>query len=1188
MTPLREYLQLFKDDISIAAQTTVLNIMKIIEYSKHNMPILDRGLSNENFVGLDFRKCAGMGYILNNTNFESCYINSDFFAQTAWFNGAVDLKFIAMSETTENGQMVINRDKYLAYISEYGDLQIIEYRTGYLVFSKKVGWGFHDNDVIHVANYKDYILVLVYGTDQFNETQTSVIFVFSNSTFKFLKEVPADAVSDDLKEVLNPHMPFWRYPSFVGNKTQPYKCDSISNEYSISFVSGLSVTSDKPNMNAIYQIVDKKSYCVVNNFTFNKYYDNRSIYSDTLFAFYSNDYNDKNRLFVGSLNHGEAIELELPTPEHDIDEVNVTFLKGLMVTFDKRHLISYQTNRPYVSIWTLPSGSYHRILVSEVATYGITALTCTSDSKYIVVSGDNHRVCTYDIDYGNLITTTQDNFSTTSACLLSEHYFATGLNNGLIKIWNLRSQEVCYIFSAHKFEVKEIRCLNANQFMTFSSGRQKHEVNNERERIEGDKHKTDYLYEDVEIKLWNIHITEYSISVTLEKTYFQCDDREGEYGDASKYSQPIRCIGISGSDITALTWSAILVWDITISTPKRIINMSDITQSLEYTHFPNFGLSPDGKQLICSFDSKLVIIDIETMTQKEITNIAISPDYFVISPCGQQIAFEQSCECMIYDFSDLEPVLVKRIETEWDYGTFTMIDPQGFDTPGDKAFLKSIDFLQYFDGGNKLAISSREGIIYIYNAINYSLIDIKCMRGSINAIDSIEGTKKIVACDGQSLYIWDDIDYSVSLLPNINGGYVECCLKGLKTDDIQSSFLWTLCINGCDVKDNATRESASNVPLERTSTLISNTYSDFSDAIQVFTLSEKLSYEMCRKACRYLESLNRLDFSNQTLIPLTFMDSLGHLAEKHENSFTTTDWLSFLKEIYYVYKKSPNIKSRKSNGGTALLVAKYMLKVASNIKGDEGYNTIFKEYARDFIFSMPKNSEAISTLSHALTEVVNKLEDYRKVSDICEFFRVMIYNKEYSDSLIAYSYASILFNLIKIQPQRERFNTLDEIFRVYSENKYVQEGYAYLYARACDHFAYDYIFDHEHLYYFDLIVEDLKNISSVYPDNLDVLFSLATYQIAQIGSKDFAAYTSKPSFAAIKMLIAGRKNNNKNPATIRDIITENESLAPLRMTIYRMQEAYSKLTESYKEAAKIDLKMQRIHDLLNVFYTFMR
>lgn len=1170
------------------------------------MPLSEQGLGNEHFVGLDFRRCSGMGYTLTNTVFESCFINSDFFAQSAWLTGATDFKFISYGN---------DKNRFIAFVSEYGDLQIIEYATGVLQFSRKVGWGFHENDVIHTAYYKDYILVSVYGYDNYKDETTSVIYVFENklddNSLKFLDEVPGTSIHDDVWGALNPFIPFKKQPSYRGSKPYNYTEDRFStDEYTISFESSISNYED----DIVGKAVVPTSHHLVE-----QHYGNFDSYSAIkkmkCFCFYSDDYGE-NKLFIAYAECDKkqrAIELKYAVELQLDDTVDIRFLKGKQITDDKKFFVAYQTNHPYIYVWSLPSGSLFKFTAREAADYGITAIICTDDSRHVVVSGDNKRICTYDLEYGALTNITQDNYDIESGCLLTNKCFATGLDIGLIKIWDIESKRVVYIFESHENKVSGILKISENKFLTFSS---------EEETPKLWKFQV-YLNNEFYISCQNDNVDIDLIPQPSFEDLMYDKEFTSERLVIEKKSHFLRHISCDGSKIIALTWREVIIWDINTFKHIAVIPYQLILAKDERGTLSPLCLSEDAKLMAFSLSSFygsdvpdfLVVYSIpdllremekeETKRNSEIYRIAKMETKFKteiakFSKCNQYLAYESSTEAYMYN------VVVKgdpqKLETDWDLSPFAKIDEQGFDAPGDKVMLKSIAAIHY-TSNNQIVVCTREGIIYFYDLDSSNLVAVRAMRGNINAIENVSNTNKLVASDSQSVYIWDHVDgkHSVDLLPNVNGGYMGCVFSnGLVTEDVQNEFLYLLCSNGFCLKfgNFEKREfvkfTGSEEQENLRNNLIGNTYSDYSDGLQMF-IQNSNSIQHSEMALDYLRSLYASPVSPQTIIPLTLLDGLCKLEKKRKEQGFETSWVKTLAEVYSIFSEHPMIKSNKSNTYTAQLMTKSLLWTFEEVNSNEAYEA-YEFYCIQAYERMQKRPEYLGVLAHAVYTVIEKQSDHDRIENICGFLnRIYDENKDLSVS-VPHFYMKALFYKIKSEPQEKRFGTLDEMYRIFNDNKDVQDGYAYLFARGCDHFCGEYTTDRNKIHYFEIVVSDLQSVADYYlnkitEDNekydilVEILFALATYQAVLFGQRDFNKKVAMP-LGYMKTMANLKK---KDPSLLHElnmdkVFERNPQLEPLRKTTMLMLMVYEKINPQFQEERQIEMKLSRIQGLLNLFY----
>gem|GEM_PF-6028778 len=1210
-TILREYLKLFAGDTSLKAQAAVLNIMKIITYSKRYLPATERGLSNESFSKIDFRQCSGFGYTLTNSSFEFCHINSEFFAQSAWITGATDFKFIPFGD---------DKNKFLAFISEYGDFQIIEYATGVLQFSRKVGWGFHEHDVIHTANYKNYILVSIYGHDDYRDETTSIIYVFDKeldeNSLKFLDEVPGTSVSEKVWSRLNLFLPFRKQPDYRGFKPYSYSEDKfLTNEYTIKFEAGISGYVDD---------IVEKTVAPISSDVLEGHYKNSELYklikAMKCFCFYSDDYRE-NKLFVAYTDCDEnqkATELKYAV-ELQLDEtVDIRFLKGKQITDDKRFFVAYQTNHPYIYVWSLPSGNLFKFTAKEAADYGITAIICTKDSRHVVVSGDNKKICTYNLEYGALTNITQDNYDIESGCLLTDRYFATGLDIGLVKIWDIESKRVAHIFAAHKNKVSGILKITQSTFLTFSSDEPTPKLWEIRVELEN-KLNVFCLNENVDIDL----IPQPSPEELMEDERFNQERLEIER--ESHYPRYASC---DGDKVIVLTWREVIVWDVKTFKLTSVIPYQSILAENEKGSLSPLCLSEDGKLMVFSLSSfygsdipnclivysiPALLMEMEkeaTQRNPEIYRIAkfetkFKTEVAELSKCGQYLTYESSTEAYVYDIlSKGDP---QKLETDWDLSPFAKIDAQGYDAPGDKVMLKSIAEIHYTTD-KQIVVCTHEGIIYFYDLDSFNLLAVRAMRGNINAIESIPNTNKLVASDGQSVYIWDNVDgkHSVDLLPNANGGYTGCVFSGsLITEDIQPEFLQILSINGFNLKYGEVAKSefvkfkGSEEQAYLRNNLIGNTYSDYSDGLQMF-IQNSNSIQHSEMALDYLRSLYSSPICPQTIVPLTLLDGLCKLEKKRQEQGIPTNWLKTLSDVYSVFSKYPMVKGNKSNTYTAQLMTKSLLWTFNEVDSDQAYKS-YEYYCSQVYEKMPKKPEYLSTLAYAVYTIIEKQNNHDRIDNICGFLnRIYDEYKDYSVS-VPHFYMNALFYKIKSEPQEKRFGTLDEMYRVYNDNKDVQDGYAYFFVRGCDHFCWEYINDYNKIHYFEIVVKDLQAVSDYYFDKasednvkfdilVEVLFALATYQTVLFGQRDFNKKLAMPlGYMKTMATLRKRDPSSLHELSMNEVFKNNPHLEPLHNTITLMLMAYDKIDNpQFQEERQIKKKLSRIQELLNLFYGVLR
>jgi WD40 repeat protein len=1213
---LHNFLEKYKNDNSIEAQTAVHNIMKILHFSKRYMPLEEQGLSYEHFSKLDLRRCSGMGYTLTNTVFDSCFINSEFFAQSAWLTGASDINFIPFEEQykDDNGdtKLKTNSNKFLAYISEYGDFQIVEYQTAVLRFSRKVGWGFHDSDVINTTPYKGYILVSVSGYDSYNEKSTSVIYVFDKYTFEFLEEVSGNSVSEDIWEKLNPYLPFRRQPNYIGSRDYDYMEDEfLTEEYTIQFETRISNYVD----DIVEQKISPTSSEIIENLYRNpKTYD--SIKAMKCFCFCSDNYHE-NKLFItfAECNHNNkatilkyAVELQLD------DTINFRLLKGKIITEDKRYIVAYQTNHPYIYVWSLPAGTLFRFTASEAAGYCINAIACSKDSKHIVVSGDKQKICTYDLAYGTLTNITQDNFDIECGCMLNDKYFAIGLDNGLIKIWNIETKKVVSIFEAHKNKISGIVKMNDQEFLSFSS-------DEEVPKIWGISVCVKNGYDIIFCSIIN-----FNFELLPPRDNIGEEDHNEEWTAIEKKSHYLRNVSYSEEKIIALTWQEVIIWD--NKTLKLISNVPYkfiISESEESIVRP-LCLSEDGTYAAFSFSKSILVCNIPCVLQeyqkKENErniqlfrginiNTKFETESATISKCNKYLTYESGTEVYVCNITnDSEPY---KLETKWEYSTFPVISDDGYDAPGDQVMLKSIDSIYYTK--NRIVVCTRIGIVYFYDLESFELKEVRALRGDINAIECIPNTNTIVASDGQSIYIWEYVNekHKVHLLPNANGGYVNCEIKDkLLTEDITYEFLYLLQSNGLIIsKDGRTYAQAdkdiqnkkliefkgSKEQVYLTNNLIGNTFSDYSDGLQVFIEhSDSLKYS--EMALDYLRSLYTSPVCPQTIVPLTLLDGICKFEHQREKN-GVSNWMNTLKEVFTIFSDYPKVKGNKSNEYTAQMMTKSILWTIEKVSSDDAYK-VFQNYCMDVYENMPKNPEYLSILSNAIYTALEKQSQRDNIDEICAVLCQM-YN-EFADHSVSIShfYMRALFYRIKSEPQDNRFNTLDEMYRVYNDNKDVQDVYAYLFARGCDHFCAEYMMNSNKIHYFEMVVNDLQSVSDYYLSKsvedkktldvlVEILFTLATYQAVLFGQKSFNEKISMPlGYKKMMNSLHKRESATLSELSLDDVLTSNPQLEPLRKTIMLMFMAYNELEPETQKEKHLKDKLIRIQKLLNLFFGVMR
>ena len=1139
-----KFMYSYKSDESYiveAGQNFTLNLIDILAISKRKSGQHRGQISDESFTGLDFRKCAGKGYYLTNTNFDSCFINCGFLSQKVTIMGAHDLKFIPFGG---------KNDKYIASISKYGYFTISDFETGVVMLSRELN-GYHNEDIIYTTVYEEYILVSLFGMDKANDIHTNVIFVFEKNTFNFILELDGSTLPVKIWKQLNRYYPLRKQPRYIGSKSfsidDSYKetdKDTTQNkkevEYTISFDTNLFGIKD--------DFINKK-FKVLNSINhIQNSHQNNEICVDNMFCFYSDDY----KLFVGYGNLELAIELSFD------DSVNVRLLKKLLFTEDKKRMVAYQTNKPWIYVWDLLSGTFFKIKVSENEVY---AAACSSDSKHVVICGDDKKIKMFDLQYGKEINVMGDNVQMSTGCLLSDSRFATGLENGFIKIWDTRdinSQRLCSIFYAHDTEIKGILPINDFTYITYA--------------------------DETTIKLWSYDIaSNHSIFNEIKKLI----------GHKTK----VRFVSVNPKYILSASWSEIIRWDIDTQKILEIIPLNsvlteDVNESEKF-HFGNgLGINTNGTLFAYTMTSrnnnysqecKIVLFNIENKRTIHEIKTELCPDSLAFSPCGNFLAFENGDKCYVYDISSAKHKEVQCLQAFMDLSVLK--EPYYYNIV-EKALFQSITFLKYIDDGKILVLATREGVIFFYSSNNYELIDIKCMRDNLKFIERYNNRNTIIASALQSLYLWNQTNNTITFLPNINSGYVGCKISNLVTEDISSGFLHILEINGCDV-DNISKVNSENIPFIDFNYLVSNAYCDYGDSLNVFTQSDRIDVRQCEIALEYLMCLYKTPAAHQTILPLLVIDMLSRLKLKKEKAGIEIDYSKHLNDVYDVFFLYPKVKSVISNVSTAIIMVKNILWAAEVCDADVTYNMVYKKYLKPVTDIIPDGSENIHTLVHAALIIAEKQIDNERIDDIKSYL-ANVYKMKNFHTAVPFAYMKTLFHLIKNQPQEHRFNTLDEMYRVYYDNKIIEEVYAYLFARACDHFGREYMNDYYAEYYTEIIVSDLRNVLKYYPNNVDILFTLATYLVVLNGQRDnmknlktpFRVFKKKFNFFFFK------KHKNLTEKSVDIIIDAHPQLWEIKRTVLRMKKVFERLPIQDQNKESLNLKLQKITQLLT-YYNYL-
>jgi len=1111
-----------------------------------------QGIVGETFDGLDFRKCVGKGYYVENTRFDSCYINSGFFSQTAPFLGAVYLKFIAFDS---------NPNKYLAFISEYGYFTIIDFDTGVVVLRKRYK-GMHNNDVIYSTEYKNYILVAIYGADEHLNSITNDVFVFDKKTFEYITVCDGSSISLDVLKKLNKHYPLKKQPRYRGysphnwryNDDEPVVQNEI--EYSISFDASISGIEDCFVGKKI-KIFNAQKYITA---LYNNSYKSK-ILSNELFCFFSDE--GERKLFVAYSNENLAIELQLD------DEIDIRFLRDVIFTEDKKRMISYQTNEPWLYVWDLPSGKLNKISVSK---HGVYAAACTADGKYVATTGFDSDIVVFDLQYGKQVKKVTDNVDIVSGCLLSDDVYAIGLDNGFIKLWNLGFQRAFATICAHTKSVNGIVKFGGNQVATFSA--------------------------DATIKIWRYDLinNDFVCICTLE------------------HPSEVHFVVATADKIISRCWYEIIEWDVANFSMVRKTHIRDTLSTLKSKSDCEgtsryLDINPTGRMFAISrskgfsqnFNNRDVIAfyDLENGTiEKETIQSELAPDNLVYSPCGNLVAFEGADKVYVYDITENEPQVKATIQTNWKLSVFPKLSRDGYDAPGDIAFMTNIAFLRFIRNGEILVVSTREGVIFFYDTKSYEQIDVKCIRGSLNYIDYIGDSNKIIASDGKSIYIWNQNENSVNFLPNVNSGYVGCEINNLLSDDIPTGFLYLLERNGANIDGqdpkavNYTRNTQSwnavgAIAQTDVNNLLGDTFCDYGDAINIFMTNDDVDYRHTLISLNYLRSLYSTP-AKDTIIPLLLIEGIGRFYFQKIESFAHTDYDKILSETFEIFVKHPRNKSGVTTNTVASIMAKCILSAVEKVDADFAYDVIYEKYIKNGILHFSLKNETVSIISTAMLAICEKQTLVDRVANLADFFSQFL-NNECPDELVPFTYMKILFHMIKIQPQEQRIYTLDKMFSVYHKYRLLQEGFAFLYTRACDHFGSEYLFDNtaSSVHCLDMIVKDLKQVLIDYPQSIDVLFVLATYLVALNGQKDLLKkYGSVSSTLKSMFNISPFKKLKEKPKmSMEDMLDRFPQLWEVKQMIIRMFHAISLNPDGDTDA--FTSKLERIDVLLNLYYNYL-
>jgi len=591
-----------------------------------------------------------------------------------------------------------------------------------------------------------------------------------------------------------------------------------------------------------------------------------------------------------------------------------------------------------------------------------------------------------------------------------------------------------------------------------------------------------------------------------------------------------------------------------------------------------------------SHGSKIVIFDINRKRTKCEIVTEFCPDTFTFSYCGNFVVFDAGDKCYVYDITSAEPHLVQCLQTFQDLSVsteFTYYDPV------EKGRFRSIAFLKYIDRGKTLVAATSEGVIYFFATNDYKLIDVKCMRDKLKFIEKINDRNIIIANGWYSIYLWNQTDNTVNLLPNINTGYAGCEINDLKTEDITRGFLYIIETNGCKVDDlskkNAVNDlgkpKAEKVSLTNFNYLVGNIFSDYGDSLNIFMQSDNIDIRQCEIALEYMKCIYKTPVAHETVLPLLVIDGLSRLRLKKINAGIEVDYEKHLKEVYDVFCQYSKTKSVFSMVDTAIMMAKNILWAAQSCDADVAYNLVFKKYLKPVTDIIPDGSENISILVNSAVIIVEKQNNSNYIEDIGKYLST-VYKKKNFSTLVPYMYMKTLFHLIKNQPQEHRFNTLDEMFRVYYDNRLVQEGFAFYYARACDHFAWGYMFDYFSVHNTEMIVSDLRNVLKDYPNNVDILFALATYLVVVNGQKHQLNALPTMSMIVKKLFNFSlfKKSKIKPEKSIEKIFDLYPQLWEVKRTVFRMLKAFTLLPSVDQNKESLSSKLQRINQLLIKYY----
>jgi len=747
-----------------AGQNFALNYLDILYRSKRKAGQLHSVLSNEHFNGLDMRKCSGKGYYVANTTFESCYINRDFFQKSAVSYGEVyNLKFI------EHGG---DKDKFIALLTEYGEFVIYEFKTGRIRFKSNY---FQEHVVqmygtvkgaIGATSYKNEILVVLF----FSMAAKPIVNRFCKDTFNYLGtlDLNTDTISDDMwadmfpdGEWLKmfPQYPFVEKHYYSGNRLYAKEKDGSLPEGEVEYAIWRDARGLNNNGQVKFESQTMKTLgakeTLSNIYQNSKLLDEQILWSE-MFSFYSDIYGypvDEYKLFVGFGNLSLAMELEIDK------DVQIRKLREVIFTPDKKRMIAYnQVSSPWIFVWELPTGKLTKLTVCE---HRVAAAVCTSDSKYVVVSGSfrDNELKVFDLRYGKSATSIENNAKISSGCLLSDTTYVTGLDNGFIKVWDISAtpKSATAVFYTHGDAVNGIVKMDDKSFASYSR--------------------------DCSLRVWK---------------YSEQDKKFVCLPKLIGHSSPVLFSAVCSEGLISVCYKEIIVWDLTKNCHKKIIPLTDLPKY----RGEGLGLSADGTKfayMVMEYSDTrrstpdlctLIIYNIKENTHREIA-LNAPCQHVAFSSCGNRIAVDGVFEFIVFDINDELPIPKE-------------VARRNIDFMGHNPDLHSVSYMSYSPQGKALIIVTLEGLTFFYGDEEYNPIPLATQRfhqgigepmSPWSAIDTLVSDVVVVANNDDFIYMADLKKSQYFYLENINTD-VGCRLKNLHTDDISDNFLSVLQGNG--------------------------------------------------------------------------------------------------------------------------------------------------------------------------------------------------------------------------------------------------------------------------------------------------------------------------------------------------------------------------------------------------------